>query len=224
MPGLSLENLTKVIGKTVEVLSRVEVEERAEELILSRAKFRKVGFLVPGDPMVATTHVDLRLRAHNAGIHTRIIHASSVISAAAGVSGLQAYKFGRIVTVPCNREGGLPESVYEAINGNLASGLHSLVLLEIDVENNRHVAIPGALEQLLATSKRKSGSRINSDSLVVGIARLEAPDMTIKAGRLREIMQTNFGKPPFALIFPAQLHFVEAEALEAFCDLRGTGK
>lgn len=220
MPGLNLENLRKLVGQPVQVLSRSDVEERAEQLVLAKAKAGRVGFLVPGDPMIATTHVDLRIRASKAGIRTSIVHAASVGSAAAGVTGLQSYKFGRTVTIPASWQGEFPESVYLAIKRNLSSGLHSLVLLEVDVENKRHISIPEGLKQLLAVSKHKSEGAIVPETLVVGISRLEAPDMQVKAGTISELAQVDFGEPPYALIFPAQLHFVEAEALELFCGAR----
>jgi diphthine synthase len=217
MPKVDLTNLRMLVGKDVQILSRKEVEESVEAVILAKAKDKKVGFLVPGDPMVATTHVDLRLRAHKAGIKTRIIHAASVASAAAGVTGLQSYKFGRTVTVPASWQGGLPESVYMTIKSNRTSGLHSLVLLEVDIENNTHISIPAALKRLLDTSERRFENLIGPESLVVGVARIEAPDMVVKAGTVSEVMQIDFGEPPYVLIFPGQLHFVEAEALQLFC-------
>lgn len=220
MPGLNMKNLSKLVGKMVTVLSRSEIEEHAKDTILSKAATGKVGFLVPGDPMVATTHVDLRLRAHKAGIKTRVIHAASVICAAAGETGLQSYKFGRTVTIPVSWQGEFPESTYLAIKGNLASGLHSLVLLEVDAENNRHITIPEVLKQLLGVSKRRSETTITQETLAVGVSRLEAADMKIKAGTVFELMQTEFGEPPYVTIFPGQLHFVEAEALQLFCGAR----
>ena len=219
MPDLNLERLSRILGnKQVQVLSRADVEEKAERMILAKAKVSKVGFLVPGDPMVATTHVDLRLRAQRAGIETKVIHASSVMSAAAGVTGLQSYKFGRTVTIPVSWQGGFPDSVLDAIKGNLASSLHSLVLLEVDAENKRHITIPQALEQLLDACRKKSETAISRETLAVGIARLEAHDMTIKAAPLTELIHTDFGKPPYVIILPTHLHFVEKEALQAFCN------
>lgn len=217
MPGLHLDNLKNLVGKDVDVLSRKQVEEDAEDVILSKARTGKVGFLVPGDPMVATTHVDLRIRACKAGIKTQIVHAASVASAAAGVTGLQSYKFGRTVTIPASWQGEFPESIYTGIKNNLVSGLHSLALLEIDAENKKYISIPLALKQLLTFSEYRSENVIRSDTLVVGLARLEAPDMIAKAGTVSETMQVNFGEPPYAMIFPAHLHFVEAEGLHLFC-------
>jgi diphthine synthase len=217
MPGLDFEKLRKLVGKEVRVLSRRDVEEDAEGTILSKARTAKVGLLIPGDPMVATTHVDLRLRALKAGIKTRIIHAASITSAAAGATGLQSYKFGRTVTVPASWQGEFPESVYTSIRNNLGLGLHSLVLLEIDSENKTYVTIQIALKQLLALSQRQREPAIKSDTLVAAIARLEAPDMTVKASTVSEILQGDYGEPPYALIFPGKLHFIEAEALHLIC-------
>ncbi len=220
MPRLDMGYLSGLVGKQVTVLSRSQVEENAEEVILAKAAAGKVGFLVPGDPMVATTHVELRLRAHKAGIRTRIIHAASVVSAAAGVTGLQSYKFGRTVTIPVSWQGEFPEGIYMGVKNNMASGLHSLVLLEVDVENKRQITIPQALTQLLDASKRRSEKTITPETLTVGLARIEAPDMKTKAGTIQELTQSDFGEPPYAMIFPGQLHFVEAEALELFCGAR----
>jgi diphthine synthase len=216
MPGLNMENLGRLVGRQVQLLSRKEVEETPERIILEKAKTSKVGFFVPGDPMIATTHIDLRVRAQKKGIETRIIHAASVASAAAAVTGLQSYKFGRTVTVPVSAPGKLPTSILTHIAANRAAGLHTLVLLEIDVENNRHVTIPEALNAMVS-SEHENETAIDSQMLVVGIARLESPDMIMKAGTLTELMTTDFGEPPYVLIIPGSLHFMESEALELFC-------
>jgi len=219
MPGLVVERLSEKLAKPVQILSRIDVEERAQDKILSKAKSGKVALLVAGDPMVATTHVDLRLRAQKAGIKTRIIHGASVASAAAGVTGLQSYKFGRTVTIPVQMPN-LPESVYAGLRINFESGLHSLVLLEVDVENNRRVTIPRALQQLLDFSDREKDELIKPETLGVGLARLEAPDMIVRAATVSDLGRMDFGKPPYCLIFPGKLHFVEVEALEKFCGAR----
>jgi diphthine synthase len=35
----------------------------------------------------------------------------------------------------------------------------------------------------------------------------------VKADFIKELLNYDFGKPPYSLIFPARLHFMEAEAL-----------
>lgn len=217
MPGLNLQNLALTIGKHVQILSRADVEEHAEDKILSKARSGKAALLVAGDPMVATTHVALRLRAEKAGIGTRIIHGASVASAAAGVTGLQSYKFGRTVTIPVSHVHGLAESVYVGVRVNLEAGLHSLILLDVDVEGGQWVTINRALEQLLAFSATTMDKSIKPHTLVLGLARLGAPDTVVKAGSASDLMCFDFGKPPYCIIVPGKLHFVEAEALHVFC-------
>lgn len=216
MPGLNMDNLRRLVGRQVQLLSRKEVEETPEQTILEKAKTSKVGFFVPGDPMAATTHVDLRIRAQKKGIETRIIHAASVVSAAAAVTGLQTYKFGRTVTIPISAPEKFPTSILTHIAANRAAGLHTLVLLEIDAENKRHITIPEAL-RAMASNEQKTGNAIDPQALVVGIARLESLGMITKAGTLAELMTTDFGEPPYVLIIPSSLHFMESEALELFC-------
>src|SRR5207244_11719588 len=98
---------------------------------VSAAANGPVACLLPGDPMSATTHVDLRLRAEAAKIRTRIVHGVSILTAAAGALGLQAYMFGRTTTVPFPSPGFAPTSPLEAILENRRAGLHTLVLLDL---------------------------------------------------------------------------------------------
>ncbi len=212
MSGLGIPNLEKIVGMKVNVLSRAQVEE--ESIVIAKAKTSRVGFLVPGDPLVATTHVDLRLRAERSGIKTRILHAASITSAIAGTTGLQSYKFGRTVTMPSTSNEKFPESVYAAIRDNQSLGLHSLVLLEIDVEAKRHITIAQATQALLDYSNQIAAGIINPQTLIVGVARLGAPDMMIQAGRADEVAKLDFGKPPHTLIIPGRVNLVESETIQ----------
>jgi len=214
MPGLSLERLERLLGKPVKVLSRLDVEERAEQTILNEAKTKTVAFLVPGDPMAATTHLDLRLRAEKAGIKTRIVHGASVTSAVSSVIGLQNYKFGRTVTIPIVEAGIMPESPYDFIKDNLNRGLHTLVLLDIKAEEETYMTIPEALEQLLAIEEKRRENVITNQTLAAGVARIGSEDMKIKAGRVERVQSYDFGGPPHSIVVPGKLHFMEAEALQ----------
>src|SRR2546427_349512 len=114
--GASIEAVEKLIDRQIRRLSRKEVEDG--QVLLAAAASGTVAFLVPGDPMSATTHVDLRLRAEAAKIRTRIVHGVSILTAAAGALGLQSYKFGRTTTVPFPAPGFAPTSPVEAILEN----------------------------------------------------------------------------------------------------------
>jgi len=216
MPGLSLERLERLLGKPVKVLSRSDVEEKAEQTVLNEAKTKTVAFLVPGDPMAATTHLDLRLRAEKAGIKTRIVHGASVTSAVSSVIGLQNYKFGRTVTIPIVEAGTVPESPYDFIKENLYRGLHTLILLDIKAEEKTYMTIPQALKQLLAIEEERRENVITNQTLTVGVARIGSEDMKIKAGRVERMQSYDFGSPPHSLVIPGKLHFMEAEALQVF--------
>ena len=104
--GTSHEELTKYYGKTVGLLGREDVEQYPDEL-LSKAERENVAFLCAGDPMISTTHADLRMRAASRGIRTAIIHAASISSAACGLSGLRTTGSGSHVQYPSRRKTGL---------------------------------------------------------------------------------------------------------------------
>ncbi len=217
MPGLSIRKLEKKTGKAVEILSRRILEEENGKLILHEAKKGKAIFLVPGDPMIATTHVALRIRAERQGIKTRIVHGTSVISAVIGISGLQNYKYGRSVTIPFSEEF-LSEAPYNVISENQKRGLHTMCYLDIKAEEQRYMTIKEALQVLLELEKVKKKEVITSKTLVLGVARAGSPNPIVKAGYLEEVMNRNFGSPPHTLIFPGKLHFMEAEALVTLAD------
>ncbi len=82
--------------------------------------------------MQATTHIDLEARCMEEGIGFEVIPGMSATSLAVSLSGLQSYKFGRQVTLPYPYGDYLATSPLEMILRNLESGLHTLVLLDLD--------------------------------------------------------------------------------------------
>ncbi|MFQ6073900.1 MAG: SAM-dependent methyltransferase, partial [Candidatus Bathyarchaeia archaeon] len=60
MPAFSISRLEKLGKKKISLVSRRDLEEEAGRKILNAAKRGKTVLLVPGDPLIATTHVDLR--------------------------------------------------------------------------------------------------------------------------------------------------------------------
>lgn len=218
MPNFSIKRLKEISGKNLHVLSRKELEDENGEKILKAAKDGKVvALLVPGDPLIATTHVALRIQAEKLGIKTRIIHGASIISAVVGLSGLHNYKFGKSVTIPFPRET-FSETPYEVISQNKGLGLHTLCLLDINAEEKRYLSISEALNLLLKIEKERCRGVIVDDALVVGVARAGSDNPVVKAGFLKEVINHDFGQPPHSLVFPGKLHFMEAEALVVLAD------
>ena len=215
MPGLSIQKLEEMIGKPVNVVSRRVLEEENGQQLFEAAKKGKAVFLVQGDPMIATTHVDLRISAEKQKIKTRVIHGASVVSAVRGISGLQNYKYGKAVTIPFSEQGFVSETPYNVIRENKKMGLHTMCYLDIKAEEDRYLTINEALKVLLELQKQKKEKVVTSRTLVIGVARAGSYEPTVKAGYLEDLMNHDFGAPPHTLIFPGKLHFMEAEALIA---------
>ena len=213
MHGLSIRRLEKLIEKRILVVSRRILEEEKGQMILQHAEKGKSVLLVPGDPLIATTHVDLRIRAEMQGIKTRVIHGASVMSAVVGLSGLQNYKFGRSVTIPFPEDRFISETPYNVICENRRIGLHTLCFLDIRADDKRYMTVNDGLEILLTMESRKRSRVVIKDSLVVGVARAGSETPVVKAGTVENVVNYNFGDPPHIIIFPGKLHFMEAEAL-----------
>jgi diphthine synthase len=215
MPNFSLEGFGKISGRKPIILSRKELEDENGRAILEVSKTGKAVLLVPGDPLVATTHIALRLEAAKQGIKTRIVHGASIISAVVGLSGLHNYKFGKSVTIPFPDET-KPTTPYKVIGQNRRLGLHTLCLLDIKTEEKRYLSIREALEALLKIEREHEKGVVTSDTFAVGVARAGSNAPTVKASTVGELLNYSFGEPPYCLIFPGKLHFMEAEALIAF--------
>ncbi len=213
--GTSPEHLSEMYGKEVRVLEREEVE--GSDKVVEAARRAKVGFLVAGDPMSATTHVELRLRAHRAGVRTRVVSGVSALTAAAGSLGLQAYKFGRTASIPFREEGFEPLSPYETLAGNLEGGLHTLVLL--DIRGRRYMTAREGLEYLLECESRLSRGVLTMDSVAAVVGRLGSAEPVVRADRVGVLMKEDLGPPLHAIIVPAKLHFMEGECMVAFAGL-----
>lgn len=202
-----LGRLEALIGRPIKRLRRRDLEEGAEAL-LEEADNLRVGVLVGGDCLTATTHISLLIMAAKRGIPFRVIHGSSILTAVAE-AGLSIYKFGRTVTLPLPGRG-VPDSVLRAIYENRMLGLHTLILLDLEVEEDRYLTVNEALKILLGSDRLGA---LDEETLVVGVSRLGSDNPQIKAGRAGEIAKESFGEPPQALIISGDLHFVEAEAL-----------
>jgi diphthine synthase len=205
------------IGRPITILSREQTEKADQVLALARTK--NVALLVCGDPMTATTHVDLRLRAAKEQIPTRIIHASSIVTAAPGLLGLQNYKFGRSTTLAYPQKNFFPTSPYEVIASNLHTGLHTLVFLDIQADKNRYMMAPEGLSLILEMAEKLQDSTITPDSLACIVARAGSDQPLLAADHIKNLVNRDYGPPLHILVIPGSLHFIEIEALTVFAGL-----
>ena len=211
LTGSTLEELEKAIGTKIILLDREGVE--GAESILEASKKGPTCLLVVGDAMAATTHIDLRLRAHKAGIPTKIIHGVSVMTAVPGLLGLQHYKFGRTTTLPIPEKGYFPDSPYEMIRENHSRGLHTLVLLDIQAHKKKMMTANEALHLLSGLEARNGAGILKDDALVCVVGRAGSEEPRVRAGPLSKMLEADFGPPPHSIVIPGKLHFMEAEAL-----------
>ena len=215
LAGTTLEKIEDLIGKPIRRLSREDVELHFESIVLSEAKEKDVAFLTAGDPMVATTHSDLRIRAKRLGIESYVVHAPSIYSAIA-VTGLQIYKFGKSATVAYPEKNWFPTSHYEVIKENRERGLHTMLFLDIKAEQNRYMTANEAMRILLQVEEMKKENVFTPDTLVVVLARAGSLNPTLKAGYVRDMIGEDFGRQPHVMVVPGRLHVVEAEYLIEF--------
>lgn len=207
--GTTKKRLEEVFGKKIIVLSREEVESGKK--IIDAAKKKKVVFACAGDPMMATTHVALRLQAIDNGIKTKVVHGSSIFTAVPSLLGLQHYKFGKVVSIPFPEKVEFPESAYEGIRKNKEYGAHTLVIL--DLKNGNFMTANEALQILLKIEDRKKGNIITPNTLVCVVARVSSSKPLCRAGYVKNLIKEDFGNPLHSLVIPGKLHFMEAESL-----------
>jgi diphthine synthase len=209
MPGLNRERLEALVGKKIMVLTRSQLEEEGGKQVIDPGEREKVAFLVPGDPMIATTHISIRLALARKHIPSWIIHGPSITSAVCGATGLQSYKFGKSVTMP--QDNNVPRSVLDTIRDNSARGLHSLLLLDVRPEMPKQLTISEATARLIETGPSVA------KWLGIGVARVGAKNQLVIAAKLGKLRSEDFGDTPHSLVIPGKLHFVEVESLRVFC-------
>jgi len=210
--GTTVKELEEMYGKPVRMLLRADVEQDPDELLDCAAQGNAV-FLCTGDPMVSTTHADLRIRAAERGIPTVIIHGSSIVSAVCGLSGLQNYRFGKSCSVPFPAGTWSPTSPLDVILENQALRLHTLVYL--DIQENRYMTVNEGISLLEAMAYKKQETL----PLYVGIARAGSDAPVVRAGTAVTLESVNFGPPLHILIVPGELHDMEREYLARFAGL-----
>lgn len=215
--GTDIKKIEIMIDKKIEVLNRKQTEKG--DIVIDSAENSKVAFLTAGDPMTATTHVDLRVRAVKKGIKTYIVHGSSIVTSIAGLLGLQNYKFGRTTTLAYPEKDYFPTSPYEVIKENQKIGLHTLVLLDIQADKNRFMTINEGIKILLEMEKKVGDKILSENNVICAVARAGSKNPVIRADSLKNISKIDFGKPLHSIVIPGRLHFMEIEALQVLAQL-----
>ncbi|ORM39683.1 putative diphthine methyl ester synthase [Babesia sp. Xinjiang] len=219
----TVEELEAFFEKPIRQADRISIEEQAD-VILNEAQHKSVALLVAGDPLSATTHCDICLRAEKAGVQVEVIHNASIINAI-GRTGLQLYRFGEVVSIPFFEKNWTPDSFYDKIVKNRNANLHTLCLLDIKVrersvenlmankmifEPPRYMTVNVAIEQIQQVDQTKQ--QINNSTRAFGVARLGSKTAKIVAGTLDQLKNVQFGEPLHSMVICApKLHDIEEE-------------
>jgi len=224
LPSDQESQLESLIGPWQRAM-RPAVEKPSE--ILELARNSPVALLVVGDPMQATTHIDLEAHCDEQSIEFSVIPGLSATSLAVSLSGLQSYRFGRQVTLPFAYGDYLPTSPLELIDANYRSDLHTLVLLDLDptgmgVDEPQPMRPAQAVELLQKMAERLTEREGDTrDSMSTPIAQwdsillsdLGTPDQRVVSGNLEDIAKVDGGRI-HCLILPAEFSGLEREAYE----------
>ncbi len=201
--GTEIKKIEELIGREIRVLDRGDLEDNSKSLI-EEAKKKNIAVLVPGDPMVATTHSAMRIEAERMGVRTKIIHGASIISAVCGLTGLHNYRFGKSASVayPYGKPSRTPVNV---VKQNWSIDAHTLLFLDLHPEP---MLIPTAVEIL-----REAGL---DNCYAVGVARAGSDEPVVKCDTLEKLGKYDFGGGLHVLVVLAALHFMEYECLKTF--------
>ena len=218
--------LESVVGPW-ERMMRPSVE--SPEALLDESRNDSVALLVVGDPMQATTHIDLEARCMEEGIGFEVIPGMSATSLAVSLSGLQSYKFGRQVTLPYPYGDYLATSPLEMILRNLEGGLHTLVLLDLDptgmgldlptpMSPSQAISTLGEMEEkwleerdgLDSTGVKKNALAVNEWEGVL-LSDVGTKGQRVFSGSLKEISKVQGGRF-HSLIIPSEMSDNEREA------------
>ena len=97
----------------------------------------------------------------------------------------------------------------------MKAGLHTMCLLDVKAAEGRYMTVNEGLELLLRMEEQKKKKVITKKTLAVGVARLGG-DVDIKAGKIKQLLKHDFGKPPHVLVIPGKLHYMEEDVLKLF--------
>lgn len=201
----NMEKLEEITSKKIIVLNRMDVES---ERLTDEAEKKDIALLVPGDPLVATTHIQLLIDAKNKGVATEVIHSSSIYTAVAE-TGLQLYKFGRATTLAFIEKSFKPSSPFEVIMENRKAGLHTLVLLDVK-EDGRYMTVYNGIEVLAELG-------LDKETKIVACCQLGSKGQRIRYGMMKEIAKDkSLLGTPAVIIISGRLHFKEEEALRMY--------
>jgi len=216
-PSLSvLEGILKKLGIEIRLARRSDLEGAGINELLRAALDRDVCIAVAGDPMVATTHSAILVDAVNRGIGVSITLSTSIMNAIASMTCLQVYRLGKIATVVKPKNGIFYEYPLRVLAENRERGLHTPLLLEIDVDNGYFMDPREAIEILLEAQRRLGMEVLRDDDIVIVLKNVGRDEEPVEVSRVADVLRRRYERGVYTLVVPAKkLHPVEEECLNA---------
>jgi len=203
------KELENISSGEFKIAKRWLVEDGNE--ILKNSKNKETILISYGDPYIATTHLELKIRAMRDGIKTKTIHSSSIVSSLIGEVGLHYYKVGKVLTIMND-----PKSMitpYNTIFDNLLNKTHSVILLEYNEDKSFFLDPKDALSLLLDAEKKQNRKVISTETFAIIASRIGKNNQKIISGHISNLIKKEFGESPHSIIIPGRLHFTESDAV-----------
>jgi diphthine synthase len=204
-------------GDRVVEASRDIIESQSTKIV-EEASRGDVVVLVPGDPLVATTHVSLLAEASRRGVRWRVIPGISGVVASKTLAGLQYYRYGRTITVPGPWRGVRAVSIISQLYGNLCVGLHTLVLLDVADGGPQLDPARGASELLSLEEELASDmgfEQVLPGLMAVVVERAGHPDARVYWDSIVSIAEGRGGpwREPSSIVVPGIIHPTELDMI-----------
>lgn len=211
--GTTLEKIEGLLEKNVVLLERSDLEEDSATIV-EKAAHKDVAILVPGDPMIATTHSAISLEARKKGVDVSVIYNASILTAVCGLTGLHNYRFGKSASISYPH-GKPPTSPINTIRANWNIDAHTLLFLDLHPE-------PMKIGQGIGVLEEADEENTLMGSYAVGIARAGSDRPFVRCDRLQNLKEVNFGEPLHSLVILApKIHFMEYDFLKEFAHAPG---
>ncbi|MDN5845714.1 MAG: diphthine synthase [Candidatus Nitrosocosmicus sp.] len=218
---LQMKNASKSrIDIDIKFIKRWFIEDGRE--ILENAQKSLVCILVYGDPLVATTYNELLVRARKLSIDFKIVHSSSGILSLMGESGLQPYKFGKMVTMMDDPMSSI--TVYDTIYENMCLGLHTLILTEYNNDDGKnnfqsssdpfYLSPRRVIELLLEREEEIKLLNFSIETYGMVASKIGQKGSTISSGTIKSLLKLGYSGGPNSIIIPGRLHFIEVDSIK----------
>jgi diphthine synthase len=205
--------LAETIGRPVEPVGRDMLEFPGVRKILQKASEENVSIAVIGDPLVATTHIIVLEEAKTQSIPFKVIHGISGVYMSILESLLQIYKFGRITTLVYPYGNTFPYSVLKQVYTNICTKSHSLVLLDLKLDEGKIMHANEAADIIVEMEQRMWDDSVLENLLSIIVEAAGTPWQRITVKTLGKSRTGRYEIVPQSIVIPGFLHFEEEESL-----------